>query len=85
VALDPEELDKIACWIDLFVPYCGDYLEANAWADQERQLYQHFADKRRRMQSLEAEAIQDLLRSTQTRGDAMPSGGMGMGRWRGPR
>jgi len=25
VALSREELDKISCWIDLLVPYCGDY------------------------------------------------------------
>jgi hypothetical protein len=65
VTLNQEELDKIACWIDLFVPYCGSYTEANAWTDQERQTYQRFADKRRQMQALETQAIQDLLRSPQ--------------------
>ena len=63
VALSQEELDKIACWIDLYVPYCGDYTEANAWTDQERQTYQRFADKRRYMQAQEVQAVQDLLRS----------------------
>jgi len=65
VTLNQEELSKIACWIDLFVPYCGTYTEANAWTDQERQTYQRFADKRRQMQALETQAIQDLLRSPQ--------------------
>ena len=31
VKLSREELDKIACWMDLLVPYCGNYREANAW------------------------------------------------------
>ena len=35
VKLSREELDKLACWIDLLVPYCGDYREANAWTEEE--------------------------------------------------
>ncbi len=82
VVLEQEELDKIACWIDLYVPYCGDYAEANAWSSQERQLYQHFMDKRRQMQSLEAEAIQDLLQSTSQSPEAMrPGRGWMRGPW----
>lgn len=42
VALSPEELDKIACWIDLLVPFCGDYREANTWRPAERRKYDHF-------------------------------------------
>jgi hypothetical protein len=33
VRLSREEMDKIACWIDLLVPYCGDYAEANTWGE----------------------------------------------------
>jgi hypothetical protein len=36
VELSQEELDKLACWIDLGIPYCGDYREANAWTSQQR-------------------------------------------------
>jgi hypothetical protein len=49
VSLDQESLDKLAAWIDLLVPYCGDYVEANAWTDEEKQRYQHFVEKRRRL------------------------------------
>ena len=35
VKLSREELDKVACWLDLLVPYCGDYREANAWTAEE--------------------------------------------------
>jgi len=31
--LSREELDKLAAWVDLVVPYCGDYVEANAWSE----------------------------------------------------
>ena len=29
--LSREELDKLCAWIDLAIPFCGDYVEANAW------------------------------------------------------
>ena len=53
VALSREELDKIACWIDLLIPYCGDYTEAHAWTDKEQALYAHFTAKRQRMEDQE--------------------------------
>jgi hypothetical protein len=40
--LSQEELDKIACWIDLLVPYCGDYTEANTWADPGMERYNNW-------------------------------------------
>ena len=30
VNLSQEEKDKVVCWIDLCVPFCGSYMEANA-------------------------------------------------------
>ncbi|MBI5387337.1 MAG: hypothetical protein HZA90_21965 [Verrucomicrobia bacterium] len=60
VRLTREELDKIACWIDLFVPYCGDYIEANAWSAPEAAKYQHYADKRKRMEEVEQQSLQEL-------------------------
>lgn len=50
VQLTKEELDKIACWIDLLVPFCGDYQEANAWTAEEKAKYDHFSRKRRQME-----------------------------------
>ena len=32
-----EDLDKLAAWIDLGVPYCGDYTEAGAWTPAEHE------------------------------------------------
>ena len=49
VHLAPDELDRIAAWIDLLVPYCGDYTEANAWTEAEKAKYQHFLEKRQRL------------------------------------
>jgi hypothetical protein len=53
VRLSREELEKIACWIDLGVPYCGDYTEANIWTSQEKAEYAYYQAKRERMQQIE--------------------------------
>jgi len=63
VKLSREELDKIACWIDLCVPYCGDYFEANAWSERGMQKYTRYLDKRKRMEAVERENIKALLGS----------------------
>jgi len=60
VKLSPEEMEKIACWIDLLVPYCGDYMEANAWTQEELAKYDHFLKKRERMEEIERKNIKEL-------------------------
>ena len=60
VKLAQEDIDKLACWIDLLVPYCGDYTEANAWSDEEQRRYAHFLAKRRKIEALERQSIQAL-------------------------
>lgn len=61
VCLSQEQMDKIACWIDLVVPYCGDYMEANAWSQKEMRMYRHFLNKRTRMEEIEQRNIEELL------------------------
>jgi hypothetical protein len=51
--LSTEELEKIACWIDLLVPYCGDYTEANSWDAKGIAKYKHFQKKRDDMAAIE--------------------------------
>jgi hypothetical protein len=63
-SLAREELATIACWIDLLVPYCGDYTEANAWTEAERSTYERFLEKRSRMQALDRAGIAALLESS---------------------
>ncbi|MBT3200009.1 MAG: hypothetical protein HN350_08830 [Phycisphaerales bacterium] len=59
--LSQEELDKIACWIDLLVPFCGDYAEAGAWNEGDHAKHKRFMDKRRRMELIEAANIEEML------------------------
>ncbi len=63
--LSPEELEAIACWIDLAVPYCGDYAEASAWTEEEQTKYAHFRQKRHDMESVEAQNIEAYIQDRQ--------------------
>ena len=40
------EKRTIACWIDLGVPFCGDYEEGNTWDEKERGRWEYFSRKR---------------------------------------
>ena len=66
VQLNQEELDKIACWIDLLVPYCGDYREANAWTAQEIAEYEKRIQKRLAMEVIETQGIRDYIQERQS-------------------
>jgi hypothetical protein len=48
-----EEWDKLACWIDFLVPFCGDCLEAHAWTPEELATFEKFTRKRRQMEDQE--------------------------------
>jgi hypothetical protein len=61
VKLSRDELDRIACWIDLLVPYCGDYREANAWSAAEVDFYEKYAAKRRRFEFQEQANIRAMI------------------------
>lgn len=53
VTLSPESMDRLACWIDMAVPFCGDYREANIWSKEELDWYQRQLDKQQRLRSTE--------------------------------
>jgi hypothetical protein len=74
VKLSREELEKIACWLDLLVPYCGDYREANAWTEEEMKKHERYAEKRRQMEEVEQQNIDAML------GRKEPVRGLGPGR-----
>lgn len=60
IQLSRQELDILAAWIDLGVPFCGDYVEANTWTDAEKAKYQRYWDKRQRLAAEEHAAVQAL-------------------------
>jgi hypothetical protein len=61
VQLTREELDKFQCWIDLLVPFCGDYAEAAVWTDEETAKYHHFMEKRRSQEVFDRANIQEFI------------------------
>ena len=42
VRLSREERERIACWIDLLVPYCGNFTESNTWSRKDLATYARF-------------------------------------------
>ena len=72
VRLSREELEKLACWIDLLVPYSGDYVEANTWTEAELAKYRHYLAKRQRMEATEGRNIAEMLHSQGGPGEAHP-------------
>jgi hypothetical protein len=62
VRLTPEEIEKLACWIDPQVPFCRDYEEANLWTPEDQVKYRHFLEKRRRMEDRERRHIAEWVR-----------------------
>ena len=50
--LSRQEMDTLCAWIDLAIPFCGDYVEANTWNEgelkkaQERLRLRKAADQR---------------------------------------
>jgi hypothetical protein len=61
VTLTRQELETIACWIDLLVPFCGDYREANAWSQDDLDLYARAESRREELQEAERAGIQGLI------------------------
>jgi len=45
VHIDETSVRLLAMWIDLLVPYCGDYAEANKWNADERAHYEYYWTK----------------------------------------
>ncbi len=59
--LSKEEIRIIATWIDLGVPYCGDYKEHNLWSDKDKKQYSHFLEKRHKMEQEIEQNVKDIL------------------------
>jgi len=60
IQLTQAELDRFIVWIDLLVPYCGDYTEA--MNEEVVPRYREFLDKRRRWHAQESQNIEAFLR-----------------------
>ncbi len=70
-----EEYEKIAAWIDLVVPFCGDYLEANAWNDGDWRHHTYFSGRRRAQEVFEAENLRSLVAAVESPSPKASPGG----------
>lgn len=70
VKLSREATEKLASWIDLLVPFSGDYIEGHAWNEGQLKKYLHFLAKRDRMTAVIDKNISLML----TPGEAAPAG-----------
>jgi hypothetical protein len=61
VQLSSEELDKLCAWIDLNIPYCGEYDEANAWSEKEKSLYSTRMTERHRNEAIDQRNIKSMI------------------------
>ena len=59
VKISREELDKIACWIDLLVPHDGEYTES--MSDEDQAVYRVKLNKRKAWQALEEANIASYI------------------------
>jgi hypothetical protein len=56
-----EDYEKIAAWIDLAVPFCGDYVEANLWNDDDWRHHTYFAGRRRAQEVFERANVRAIV------------------------
>lgn len=65
--LTPEEIHKVALWIDLLVPQIGDYREANNWSEEDHKYYNYYEKKRTDARQEEQKNIREYIQSLQTK------------------
>jgi cytochrome c553 len=61
VRLSTEELDKLAAWMDLGIPFCGDYFEANDWDSGQLKHYEMRMTLRQKMAAIEQANIKEWI------------------------
>ena len=67
VKIDDASLRKIAMWIDLLVPYCGDYLEETGlWTPEERAHYEYYLMKREKMAEIVDANVAKKIKADET-------------------
>ncbi len=65
VKLSQEEWDKICAWIDLNIPFAGEYDESSLWSDAEKAFYRIRVQERSRNEAIEARNIREFIRDGQ--------------------
>ncbi len=72
VALTAEEYHKLAAWLDLLVPFVGDYREANDWSSDELAYYNYYQYKREQHAEEELRNIREWMMAKNNGGKLQP-------------
>lgn len=56
-----EEIHHVALWLDLLVPFVGDYRESNIWTEEEHAFYDYYDNKRKIERERDKENIRLLV------------------------
>ena len=62
VELTQEQLDKISCWIDLYVPFSGSYEESANWTAEDWKRWKYYSQKANVEKQREQKAIASELK-----------------------
>ena len=73
VQVSRAEKERVACWIDLCVPFCGSYTDAHQWDPAVQATYLYFEAKRARMAEIEIDNIRKYV-AAKTQGKAFAIG-----------
>ncbi|MFW6255703.1 MAG: hypothetical protein ACOC54_02690 [Candidatus Sumerlaeota bacterium] len=65
IKLTRAELDKIAAWMDLNVPFIGEYDEMNIWNEDQKEYYRKKMEIRREMEAIESKNIEEYIEAGQ--------------------
>ncbi len=60
-SVSAQEIELVALWIDLLVPFIADYKEANNWTPQELEYYDRYYQKREKFRQEEQIAIEEYI------------------------
>ncbi|MBQ9813914.1 MAG: hypothetical protein IJM54_11465 [Thermoguttaceae bacterium] len=66
VRIDKDSLRLLAMWMDLLVPYCGDYTEENNWTPEENAHYVYYLTKRANSERIVAQNVGMLVQAQKT-------------------
>lgn len=65
--LSKDEIETVALWLDLLVPFIGDYREANDWTNEEEAYYAYYEKKREQALRQNEENIRLYVQSLQAK------------------
>lgn len=70
VQMNPSEMFKLAAWIDLLVPFSGDYREGGIWSERDHAYYSYYETKRGQHQREEHESLVTWLKGVRHQPDS---------------